>query len=303
MQRNSRNNRQWREHSSSRSRDSSRERSSIRERFSLASEGYRNIRVDYIARVDDVERRFRQALRSLEEEFGPINWTETKVIVPAQDLPRPAHCFLHFEDTTVHERVVNALNGVIFEGQRTRWTIAWYNPPFPRNNNVEARRASPPRSSITASDATAAAMPASSFAPPLDNRFKSFVRETVVHGIEQALRSQEQRVSTLVEESSTQAVQRAIAPFLTRLESLAPAVPAPPHIAAEDVPGVALCPVCFEALTNKDDTGIYSLACGHCICHDCLDGIRPAAPRLSQSVKCPSCRQQSEPRRLYFFRR
>ena len=129
------------------------------------------------------------------------------------------------------------------------------------------------------------------------------VRDTVAQGIERALRSQEQRVSSLVEESSAQAVQRAIAPFLTRLEAQSPVAPILPPLAAEDVPGVALCLVCFEALTTKDADGIFSLACGHCLCHDCLDGIRPAAPRLSQSVKCPSCRQQSEPRRLYFFRR
>ena len=284
-----------------------------RTRFSHASDGYLSIRIDYIARVHNVERLFRRALETLEEDCGPINWVETRVIVPRDNWTRPAHCFLHFLNTRVHERVVEDLNGAQFEGETTRWSLSWFSRQRPRPEPTEERArspvrrearnvrpTSPPRSSITAAAAAApnAQEPEKLPAEVDGQSLAELIRELTLQSASQATTQNEPRMSALVNEAVDQALQRTLAPLIAAQAQRI--VDAPTYRTGSwgEASHAAVCSVCLEKLADKDEPSVMALNCGHCFCRNCCDRIRLADPQLAPLMRCPTCRDISEPHRL-----
>ena len=321
-------------------RDSSSERSHSPPRFSRPTDGYHSIRIDYIARSREVERVFRDALRTIEPKYGRINWEETRVIVPQENRERPAHCFLHFVDIRVHSRVAEEMDGTFYDRERTAWSLSWYSSRRPLRPIRETRSRSPPhfelaldrtnRSVSPPASAIAAAHLSRRDEPATDAVFSLSCRPTtslqssitatttmleparpvLSAALESSLREltfESAQQSAIQQEQRTVeivigAVKEAIAPLLAaEALRIAPA-PVFPVGSWGEANQAALCRVCYMELSSLDEASVWSLACGHICCRSCCDQVRREDPQANQQMKCPYCRRISLPFRLFIFK-
>ena len=255
------------------------------------------IRVDNVPRIGSLERRFKGLIEELQNDFGPIDWSRTKIE------ERTGPCFVVFRDPSVHSNVIQERNRKTFEGFNLQWSLEWINDSA--FGSPTRHEMPPPQHARISPRLNESSSSSSSLSPQSNNlrwltptRLEAIVNESVSNGFAEAFSACEARFSILAEQAASRALNRNQQRPEGTNESTAPY-----HYRSFAAQARrAVCPVCQENLGRMaTENVLYLNACGHYICHDCCELLRARTDTQGASVRCPVCRSQGLAQRGYFL--